>query len=81
MKNLIKFFKNHLFFPRNILITNDFKTLKFADFGYGKKLEPTEDNVQTNCGTLRYKVFSTYYFILKSKQKTYYNFFFLLKGT
>ena len=41
---------------RKILITNDFKTLKFADFGYGKKFEKTEDNLHTNCGTVRYKV-------------------------
>ena len=41
---------------RNLLLKNNHKTLKFADFGFGKKFDQADNQVLTNCGTLRYQV-------------------------
>lgn len=34
-------------------MTNEYKTLKFADFGLGIQIEGENQLILTNCGTLR----------------------------
>ena len=40
--------------PANILITDNYKKLKFGDFGFGIQTVDTNGPIRTNCGTFRY---------------------------